>query len=200
MEPEAGPIAPEGLRERKKRRTRSAIQKVALELFTEKGYDATTTQEIADAADVHQRTLFRHFGSKEDIVFHGTDWFLVRLLQEVRDRRVTDLPGLASALVAFARQLDGQRQVVLDGALLIAREPPLESRSLSTQMRWADQVALQMAGNAGHDEPDLAHQVVAAAVLTAFFRGITLWATSGAEGTLTDVVGQTMDALGQPQD
>ncbi len=57
-----------GLRERKKAQTRQRIQEQALRLFLDKGYDATTVQEVAAAAEVSHMTLFRHFRSKEALV------------------------------------------------------------------------------------------------------------------------------------
>ncbi|MGW0816093.1 TetR family transcriptional regulator [Streptomyces viridiviolaceus] len=65
-----GPIAPRpGLRERKKRRTRDTLLRSALELFTEQGYEGTTVDDIAEAAEVSQRTFFRYFASKEEAAF-----------------------------------------------------------------------------------------------------------------------------------
>lgn len=58
----------QGLRELKKARTRAAIQREALRLFRERGYDATTVEQVAEAAEVAHTTVFRYFPTKEDLV------------------------------------------------------------------------------------------------------------------------------------
>lgn len=60
--------ASQGRRERNKQRTREALIEAALELFADKGYEHTAVREITDAADVSERTFFRYFASKEDLV------------------------------------------------------------------------------------------------------------------------------------
>src|SRR5690625_7390439 len=63
---------PLGLRERKKIRTRQAIQEQALRLFAEQGYAETTTEQIAAAAEVSPSTIFRYFPTKEETVLYDT--------------------------------------------------------------------------------------------------------------------------------
>ena len=61
----------EGLRERKKAKTRAEVQKQALRLFRKKGYDNTTVEQIAEAAEVSPSTFFRYFSTKEDVVMYN---------------------------------------------------------------------------------------------------------------------------------
>ena len=77
---------PEGLRERKKQRTREQIVEAAMRLFAERGYHATTIADIATAADVAPRTFFSYFASKEAVVFHNVDRDLDALASALRDR------------------------------------------------------------------------------------------------------------------
>ena len=92
----------EGLRERKKQRTREQIIEAAMGLFAERGYQATTIAEIAAAADVAPRTFFSYFPSKEAVVFHNVDRDLEGLASVLRDR----LPG-ENAFDALRRWIGG---------------------------------------------------------------------------------------------
>src|ERR687893_2815726 len=80
---------PQGLRERKKQRTREQIVEAAMRLFSERGYHATTIADIAEAAEIAPRTFFSYFPSKEAVVFHDVDRTLDGLAGALRDR----LPG-----------------------------------------------------------------------------------------------------------
>ncbi|SNQ51301.1 Transcriptional regulator [Frankia canadensis] len=85
----------EGLRERKKRRTRQAIVEVAHELFHEKGFEATTVEEIAAGAEVSERTLFRYFTSKESIAIAPLEEVGALTVAALR-RRPADEPPLTA--------------------------------------------------------------------------------------------------------
>ncbi|WP_326662562.1 TetR family transcriptional regulator [Streptomyces sp. NBC_00385] len=83
---------PAGLRERKKRRTRDALLRAALGLFTTRGYEETTVDEIVDAVEVSQRTFFRYFAGKEAVVFAVQDMVESRFILELRQRPATETP------------------------------------------------------------------------------------------------------------
>jgi AcrR family transcriptional regulator len=91
----------EGLRERKKQRTREQIIDAAMGLFAVRGYQATTIADIAEAADVSPRTFFSYFPSKEAVVFHNLDRDMDSLGSALSDR----LPG-ESAFDALRRWID----------------------------------------------------------------------------------------------
>jgi AcrR family transcriptional regulator len=91
----------QGLRERKKQRTREQIIEAAMGLFAERGYHATTIADIAAAAEVAPRTFFSYFPSKEAVVFHNVDRDMDALAVALRDR----LPG-ESAFDALRRWID----------------------------------------------------------------------------------------------
>nr|WP_202481825.1 TetR family transcriptional regulator [Streptomyces sp. SID5594] len=80
------------MRERKKQRTRDALLRAALELFTTQGYERTTVDEIVEAVDVSQRTFFRYFASKEDITFAVQEMVESRFIAELRDRPAGEAP------------------------------------------------------------------------------------------------------------
>ncbi|MFD3916479.1 TetR/AcrR family transcriptional regulator [Streptomyces sp. NPDC088147] len=81
-----------GLRARKKRRTREALLRVALELFTTQGYEQTTVDEITDAVEVSQRTFFRYFSSKEEAAFAVVDLVENKFLDSLRARPAEETP------------------------------------------------------------------------------------------------------------
>ena len=93
----------EGLRERKKRRTRRQIIEAAMRLFAERGYQGTTVADIAAEADIAPRTFFAYFPSKEAVVFHQVDEDVTSLARTLRER-----PAGESAVDALRRWIEGQ--------------------------------------------------------------------------------------------
>ncbi len=89
---------PVGLRERKKLRTRSEIQRHALRLFREQGYEATTVIQIAAAAEVSESTFFRYFPTKEDVVLWDP---FDPMLVDIFRRQPHELSPIAALRTAF---------------------------------------------------------------------------------------------------
>ena len=117
---------PIGRRERKKAATRRALADSALRLFLEHGYDQVSVKEVADAADVAVTTLFKHFPSKEALVFDLDDDLEASLVATVRDRPAGQ--SIPAALrervtrhqhqVAADERSDGMRRMVEDTPVL----------------------------------------------------------------------------------
>ncbi|MGV9234614.1 TetR family transcriptional regulator [Streptomyces nigra] len=82
----------ETLRERKKQRTREALLRTALELFTTRGYEDTTVDDIADAVEVSQRTFFRYFAGKEEAALALQEMAETHFLRAVRERPAHEPP------------------------------------------------------------------------------------------------------------
>ncbi|MFE3639158.1 TetR family transcriptional regulator [Streptomyces cellostaticus] len=93
----------ETLRDRKKRHTREALLRAALELFTTQGYEHTTVDEIAEAVDVSQRTFFRYFAGKEEVAFAVQEMTEALFVESVRARPAHEAP------------MEALRQAVLEG-------------------------------------------------------------------------------------
>ncbi|MDT3399591.1 TetR family transcriptional regulator [Streptomyces sp. B1866] len=81
-----------GLRERRKQRTRGALVRAALARFTRQGYEQTTVEEIAGAAEVSQRTFFRYFASKEEVAFATQEAAEAHFFARLRERPPCEPP------------------------------------------------------------------------------------------------------------
>lgn len=145
-----------GLRERKKARTRAAIQHHALRLFREQGYESTTMSQIAAAAEVSDSTLFRYFPTKEDLVIW--DDFDPRLVEVFRAQPAgTSAAGaLRAAFREVLAALPAEHQAELrERVALTVAVPPLRAAlvdHLGGPMRLIAQVVAERGGHRP-DEP-----------------------------------------------
>jgi AcrR family transcriptional regulator len=144
-----------GLRERKKARTRAEIQRHALRLFREQGYHATTVGQIAAAAEVSERTFYRYFATKEDIVLW--DEFDPRIVEVFRAQPPGSNPiqALRAALRAVLGQLPAAEQAQLRERIgLLLSVPPLRATlldQLDGPIRLLAQVVAERTGRRGDD-------------------------------------------------
>ncbi|KUJ66377.1 transcriptional regulator [Streptomyces albus subsp. albus] len=104
---------PAGLRERKKLRTRNALVRAALDLFTRQGFEQTTVDEISEAVEVSQRTFFRYFASKEDVAFATQQLVESHFFEALLARPAGESP-IVALRSAVAAAWDGLTQAIAD--------------------------------------------------------------------------------------
>jgi AcrR family transcriptional regulator len=181
-------------RQRKKAETRDRIRGCALRLFLERGYDATTVEQIAAAAGVSHMTFFRYFPAKEDVVLSDSyDPLIARLLEQTP----ADWPLLqrirAALLEGLAQVYEGDRDTLLAQNKLIAATPALRDRL------WADQIATQRlflrALGGGQALPI---RVIVAACLAAASTAILAWVENDGTPELPELIDQAFETLAHP--
>jgi AcrR family transcriptional regulator len=157
---------PPGLRERKKAKTRAAIQEHALRLFRAQGYAETTVQEIAAAAEVSPATFFRYFATKEDtIVLDRLDPLMIELF-----RAQPPELGPTEALQAAIRQsmttlTEDEWELESERQRLVMNAPELRVRMLDQLYAGIDLLATLAAERTGRTPDDFAVRAWAGAVI-----------------------------------
>ncbi|MFD3945697.1 TetR family transcriptional regulator [Streptomyces sp. NPDC058579] len=151
-----------GLRERKKQRTRNALLRVALELFTTQGYEQTTVDEIADAVEVSQRTFFRYFASKEEVAFAVQQTVEERFVQALAERPPEEGPldALRNAVLSAWDSIGEAIMEVVPVELylrtfqMIESTPSLLATHLRRSMEMEEAIARLVAAREGVDVDD----------------------------------------------
>lgn len=188
------------LRERKKQRTRRTIQAQALRLFTEKGFQATTIEEIAAAAEVAPRTLFRYFPTKEEIVFWSE---YPPTLAGFVSARPADEPAVQAVRHGIVDGLtslyDQDREQQLERLRLVFRTPALQPRMRQQQAHWAGELAEILAHRIGARPEDLEIRAIAAAIAAAVWVATEHWQAQDGRGALSTLIDRALDTvLGGP--
>jgi AcrR family transcriptional regulator len=188
-----------GLRARNKARTRDDIVQAALGLFESKGFDATTCEDIASAADVSVRTFFRYFETKLDVLAPGSDDEGPRAaIAELLHRPPTEAPvaALRHALAHPIAVVEGRRDLVVRQYRVITTTPSLESLRLQQFSKFEAPVAEALAARLGRSADELGVALLAAATGAALRLSIEWWVTAGAEpGTLRGILDEALALL-----
>jgi AcrR family transcriptional regulator len=167
---------PVPLRQRKRARTRAALIAAALELFERQGYEATTIDEIAAAADVSPRTFFRYFSTKEDVAF-GDD--VGPEIIELLAARPADEPILESVRSVVADSLAlvsaEDREALLARLRIVYRTPSLRARRWEFQLEMGRISGGILAARRGLPPDDLDSRVTATAVFTSIEVAMDHW-------------------------
>jgi len=186
-------------RERKKLETRKALERAALRLFAERGYEQTTVEDIAEAADVAVRTFFRYFSSKQDVLFGDvvTDR-VTRLRTELAARPRTEPPIASITTVMALLDVAGaeEEEQILARMDLMRHQPSLITQYLDliNAMRLA--VVEFVADRTGLDpRHDMYPHLVGGACAASWDTSLTLWAESGGRLSMRDLRDEAFAAL-----
>ncbi|HEX3241058.1 MAG TPA: mycofactocin system transcriptional regulator [Solirubrobacterales bacterium] len=163
--------------------THDRIIAAALELFSRQGFSRTTVDEIAAAAGVGRRTIFRYFGSKNDIVMGDFDANLARLRRALAesDPALSLMEALRRAVLLANQRRPEQLPALRMQTTLITRDPVLQAHAMMRYAAWRRVVA-DFAAERSQCRPDeLMPQAIAYAALGTSMAAFTRWVRAPGE-------------------
>ena len=174
--------------------SRGRLAKAALSLYGERGFDNTTVAEIAARAGLTERTFFRHFADKREVLFAGGDELQQVLVDAVGAAPDSARPidAIAAALAAAGGLLQERRQFARERQKVIAASAELRERELIKLAALSDALseALRRRGVAGPAAS------LAAEVGIAVFRvGFERWTAEGGERDLSTLFRESLEEL-----
>lgn len=184
-----------GLRERKKQKTKEAIHRAAMRLFQKRGYEETTIEQIAAAAEISPSTFFNYFPSKDDVVMLDIyDPMTIKMLKE--------RPKDESLNNAFRRVLEGleaifdrDRDLVLARGRLMMEVPELRARLWDEIERTQAVVTGMVAERTGRDPNDFEVRVTARIVIAALYEASLEWFRQGGRKKLGQLANRALDVV-----
>jgi len=169
----------------------------ALELFVEQGFEQTTALQIAERAGVTERTFFRTFIDKREVLFHASHELQERIIAAV-EAAPADHPPLdivTSAMEEATSLLEENRPYSRQRAGVIAANKSLQERELLKMHNISEAVADVLRERGA---PDLQARMAAASAVSFFSIGFELWIAEGETRTLAECIREArtqLDAL-----
>jgi AcrR family transcriptional regulator len=169
-----------GLRERKRQQTRQRLVEAAMMLFLERGFEATTLDDIAAAAEISRRSFFHYFTSKEDVVFAWHEATTAALVSAVAARPANEsmLAAAENAISSIARELDSDEAIAIAG--LKQDNPALQARDQLKYEQLERALAEALVRRTGRKGEMLQARLVAMIATGAMRIGGEIWASEGA--------------------
>ncbi|MDO9352930.1 MAG: helix-turn-helix domain-containing protein [Solirubrobacteraceae bacterium] len=170
------------------------LQEAAYELYTERGYDATTVAEIAERAGLTKRTFFRHFADKREVLFWRSERVTELVVEAVEGAPADVGPFEAASLgvVAATEFLNDRRPFSQRRHALISANPELQERELIKMARLSGSVAEALRAR-GVAEVEAA--MAAEATMAAFRVGWERWVEPTETRSFTEVAREMLDGL-----
>jgi AcrR family transcriptional regulator len=165
------------LRERKKARTRAAIQHEALALFRAQGYSATTIEQICDAAEVSESTFFRYFPTKEAVVLTDDYDPLIAKAFRAQPAHLGTAQALRRAIRSVFEPLGAEEIAdIRERAVLSMQVPEVWGAALVNLMQTSQLIADLVAERLGQKATDARIQSFAGAVVGVMMAQLRTWA------------------------
>ena len=188
------PIA-RGLRERKKQKTRESIQHEAMRLFGKQGYEQTTIEQIAAAADISPSTFFNYFPTKEDVVLYDAyDPVLASLLAE----RPLDEPMSISfrrVMEAMGDTFERDRDIILARGRLWFEVPALRARLWEELEKAQVFMTAQIAQRSGREVDDFETRVAVMVMVAAAMEAMREWMRRDGKGSFFALINQALELV-----
>jgi AcrR family transcriptional regulator len=183
------------LRERHKALTRQALQAAALELFATRGFDVTTTNDIAARAGVSSRTFFRYFPTKESVLWlEERRWgesFAAIFRQQPSE--LSDMDAIRATLAELSSTQ--RRETLLLYERAIASSTTLRGQAAEQGEQEQRHIAAVIAERRGLDAPDERCSLLAAVTILTFMRTLDSWMVESADAELGAAVDQAFSLL-----
>jgi AcrR family transcriptional regulator len=184
-----------GLRERKKQKTKEAIHRAAMRLFQKRGYEETTIEQIAAAAEISPSTFFNYFPSKDDVVMLDIyDPMTIKMLKErPKDESLND--AFRRVLEGLEAIFDRDRELVLARGRLMMEVPELRARLWDEIERTQSVVTEMVAERTGRDPNDFEVRVTARIVIAALYEASLEWLRQGGRKKLGQLANHALDVV-----
>ena len=185
-----------GLRERKKMRTRAAIQREALRLFKKQGYEETTIAQIAAAADISESTFFNYFESKAEVVYR--DDYDPQMGVALMER-----PGDEPVMLAIRRMLtefliplmQRDRDLILLRSKISLEVPELRALIWSEMEKAEDMIRHLIAHRTGRDPEDYDLRIFAGVVAGGFMTAVNEWVKADGNTDIGESLIRALDVI-----
>lgn len=155
-----------GLRERKKAKTMAAVQRHALRLFRELGYNATTVEQIAEAAEISPSTFFRYFSTKEDVlIMDNYDPLLISAFEQ-QPSELSPLSAVRQAMISTMADMSADELGTMrERNQLIMTVPELRAATLNNLTQTMQMITEMVAKRMDRKPDDLDIRTFAGAVI-----------------------------------
>ena len=179
---------------------RAQIAEVAFNVFAERGFDAVTATEAAEAAGISRASFFRYFESKEDAVFVAQEEMGAKMAAALRER-----PTGEDAWTALRASFEVIVSIYVDSPSrglarlrLIRSTPKLRAHQLERLDQWKVLIGAALAERLGMEEADLRVEALVAAALAALNAASSRWAAGDGEDDLVVMIDEAFGAIAHP--